>query len=74
MDTAKLELAVQRYRDAEKALDAAAADVRAEIVILLESGSEREVQAQVGQVTGWPPRQIRLLVKAARKQARAGRR
>ncbi|GHH73759.1 hypothetical protein GCM10018793_13060 [Streptomyces sulfonofaciens] len=73
MDTAKLELAVQRQRDAQVALEAAGADVRAEIAVLLESAGEREVQAQVEQITGWTPRQLRQLMKAARRQAKARR-
>ncbi|MGW2948043.1 hypothetical protein [Streptomyces sp. NPDC001226] len=35
MDTAKLELAAQRYREAETALDAARADLQAEVVVFL---------------------------------------
>lgn len=69
MDTAKLELAAQRYRDAEKALDAARADLRAEVVSLLSGTDERGAQAQVARITGWTREQIRLLMKAAREES-----
>ncbi|MGW2435060.1 hypothetical protein [Streptomyces sp. NPDC001640] len=41
MDTAKLELAAQRYREAETALDAARADLQAEAVVCLRQTDER---------------------------------
>lgn len=69
MDTAKLELAAQRYRDAEEALDAARAALRAEVVSLLSSTDERGAQAQVARITGWTREQIRLLMKAAREES-----
>jgi hypothetical protein len=69
MDTAKLELAAQRYRDAEEALDAARADLRAEVISALSSTEERGAQAQAARVTGWTREQIRLLVKAAREES-----
>jgi hypothetical protein len=69
MDTAKLELAAQRYRDAEEALDAARADLRTEVVSLLSSTDERGAQAQVARITGWTREQIRLLMKAAREES-----
>jgi hypothetical protein len=65
MDTAKLELAAQRYRDAQEALDAARADLQAEVVSVLRSTDERGAQAQVARITGWTREQIRLLMKAA---------
>ncbi|WP_031186834.1 hypothetical protein [Streptomyces sp. NRRL S-1896] len=65
MDTAKLELAAQRYREAEAALDAARADLRTEVVSLLNGTEERGAQAQAARVTGWTREQIRLLMKAA---------
>lgn len=69
MDIAKLELAAQRYRDAEAALDSARTDLRAEVVSLLSSTDERGAQAQVARITGWTREQIRLLVKAAREES-----
>lgn len=69
MDTAKLELAAQRYREAHEALDAARADLQAEVVAALSSAGERGAQAQVARLTGWTREQIRLLMKAAREEA-----
>ena len=67
MDTAKLELAAQRYRDAQADLDAARADLQAEVVSVLSSTDERGAQAQAARITGWTREQIRLLMKAARE-------
>lgn len=69
MDTAKLELAAQRYRDAHEALDAARADLQSEVVAVLSSTDARGAQAQVARITGWTREQIRLLMKAAREQS-----
>ncbi|MGW2721469.1 hypothetical protein [Streptomyces sp. NPDC001492] len=69
MNTAKLELAAQRYRDAHDALDAARADLQAEVISVLSSTDERGAQAQAARITGWTREQIRLLMKAAREQA-----
>lgn len=68
MDTAKLEQAAQRYRDAHDALDAARADLQAEVVSVLSSTDERGAQAQVVRITGWTREQIRLLMIAAREK------
>jgi hypothetical protein len=67
MDIVKLELAAQRYRDAQEALDAARADLQTEVVSALSSTDERGAQAQVARITGWTREQIRLLMKAARE-------
>ncbi|BBA97177.1 hypothetical protein RVR_2804 [Actinacidiphila reveromycinica] len=64
MDTAKLELAAQRYRDAEAALAAAREDLQAEAVAVLQE-TERGGQTEVARLTGWPREQIRLLVRTA---------
>ena len=69
MDTAKLELAAQRYRDAHEALDVARADLQAEVVSVLSGTDERGAQAQVARITGWTREQIRLLMKAAREDS-----
>ena len=69
MDTAKLELAAQRYREAHEALDAARYDLQLAVVSALSSTDERGAQAQVARITGWTREQIRLLMKAAREQA-----
>lgn len=69
MDTAKLELAAQRYREAEAALDAARADLRAEAVAAMRQDPKRGDQAEVARITGWTREQIRLLMKAAERES-----
>jgi len=69
METAKLELAAQRYRDAQADLDAARADLQAEVVSALSGTDERGAQAQVARITGWTREQVRLLMKAAREES-----
>jgi LmbE family N-acetylglucosaminyl deacetylase len=68
MDTAKLELAAQRYREAEAALDAARADLQAEAVTFLKSTDERGAQATVVRVTGWTREYLRRLLKSSEEQ------
>jgi hypothetical protein len=70
MDTAKLELAAQRYREAEAALDAARKDLRAEAVEAMHQDPKRGDQAEVARITGWTREQIRLLMKAAEEDER----
>ncbi|MFH9403287.1 hypothetical protein ACH4JS_26580 [Streptomyces sp. NPDC017638] len=65
MDTHALELAAQRYRDAEAALDAARTDLQAEAVAALRQTEERGAQAQVARITGWTREYIRKLIKQA---------
>lgn len=65
VDTAKLELAAQRYREAIDALDAARADLQAEAVAAMRQNPKRGAQAEVARITGWTREQIRLLMKAA---------
>ncbi|MEU6520464.1 hypothetical protein [Streptomyces sp. NPDC046978] len=65
MDTAKLELAAQRYREAEAALDAARADLQAEALAYLRSTDERGAQATVVRITGWTREHIRRMVKGS---------
>ncbi|MFJ4473203.1 hypothetical protein ACIP2X_37715 [Streptomyces sp. NPDC089424] len=69
MDTAKLELAAQRYREAEAALDAARTDLRAEAVAAMRQDPKRGDQAEVARITGWTREQIRLLMKAAEQES-----
>ncbi|MFF4746776.1 hypothetical protein [Streptomyces sp. NPDC001268] len=69
MDTAKLELAAQRYREAEAALDAARAGLRAEAVAAMRQDPKRGDQAEVARITGWTREQIRLLMKAAEQES-----
>ncbi|WP_329458089.1 hypothetical protein [Streptomyces sp. NBC_01497] len=59
MDTAKLELAVQRSREAEVALEAARADVRAEALAALQQDPGPEALAEVARVTGWSAGDLR---------------
>ena len=69
MDTAKLELAAQRYREAEAALDAARSDLQAEAVTFLRQTDERGAQAAVVRVTGWTREYLRRLVKSSEENA-----
>lgn len=65
MDTAKLELAAQRYREAEAALDAARTDLQAEAIAALAQTDERGAQATVVRITGWTREYLRRLLKNA---------
>jgi hypothetical protein len=65
MDTARLKLAAQRYREAEAALDAARADLRAEAVAALQQDPRRGDQSEVVRITGWTREQVRTITKAA---------
>lgn len=65
MDTAKLELAAQRYREAEAALDAARTDLQSEAVAFLREADERGAQATVVRITGWTREYLRRLVKSS---------
>ncbi|MFJ3037729.1 hypothetical protein [Streptomyces tendae] len=65
MDTAKLELAAQRYREAETALDAARTDLQSEAVAFLRATDERGAQATVVRITGWTREYLRRLVKSS---------
>jgi hypothetical protein len=68
MDTAKLELAAQRYREAESALDAARADLQSEAVAFLQGTDERGAQATVVRITGWTREYLRRLVKSSEEK------
>jgi hypothetical protein len=65
MDTAKLELAAQRYREAEAELAAAREDLQAEVLDALNSTTERGTQAVIARITGWTREQIRILTRTA---------
>ncbi|SDL30374.1 hypothetical protein [Streptomyces indicus] len=58
MNTAKLELAAKRYREAQAALDAALDDLRTEAATVLRDGGD---VAEVARITGWRKRQVRQL-------------
>jgi hypothetical protein len=68
MDTAKLELAAQRYREAEAALDAARTDLQAEALSFLQQTEERGAQATVVRVTGWTREYVRRLVRSSEEK------
>ncbi|MEU2402828.1 hypothetical protein ABZ609_00580 [Streptomyces rubiginosohelvolus] len=65
MDTARLELSAQRYREAEQALEAAREDLQAEAVAALQQDDERGNQAAVSRITGWTREYVRRLKKKA---------
>ncbi|NEB79090.1 hypothetical protein G3I40_28295 [Streptomyces sp. SID14478] len=69
MDSAKLELAAIRYREAEAALDAARADVQAEALAFLRDTDESGAQAEVARITGWTGTHLRRLAKKAEEAA-----
>lgn len=58
MDTAKLELAAQRYAEAEDALEAAATDLKAESAVAQAQGADEE---EVAEATGLPAEELRNL-------------
>jgi outer membrane protein TolC len=58
MDTADLELAAKRYREAEEALEAAREDLQAEAVEALRGGVR---QVDVVRITGWTREYLRRL-------------
>ncbi|MET9499256.1 hypothetical protein [Streptomyces sp. NPDC006552] len=64
MDTAKLELAAQRYREAEEALEGARLDLQAEAVAALrQDGVRPDDQAEVARITGWDQSDLLRLVE-----------
>jgi hypothetical protein len=65
MDTARLELSAQRYREAEQALEAAREDLQAEAVACLQQTEERGAQAAVARITGWTREYVRRIKKKA---------
>lgn len=62
MDTAALDRAAQRYRDAEEALDAARDKLQAEAVRALQAGVR---QVDVVHKTGWTREYLRRLRQKA---------
>lgn len=69
MDTAKLERAAQRYREAEAALEAARTDLQSEAVNFLRQTTERGAQATVVRITGWTREYLRRLVKSSEEKS-----
>ncbi|MEU5839689.1 hypothetical protein ABZ820_39400 [Streptomyces diacarni] len=66
MDTAKLELAAKRYREAEEAFNAAGLDLQAEAVALLRDPDDPTgVHSTVADVTGWTPGYVQQLQAVA---------
>ncbi|MFI7385492.1 hypothetical protein [Streptomyces sp. NPDC049813] len=66
MDTAKLELAAQRYREAVEALEGARLDLRAEAVAALsQDGVQPDDQAEVARITGWSRADLLALLEEA---------
>ncbi|WP_119296166.1 hypothetical protein, partial [Streptomyces sp. YIM 130001] len=65
MDTAKLELAAQRYRDAEEALNAAHTDLAVEVVAALRQTDEDGARDRVAEITGWTVAEITDLIERA---------
>lgn len=64
MDTAPLDQAAQRYREAEAALEAARTDLQAEAIAALRAGTK---QADVARTTGWTREYLRRLKADADK-------
>jgi len=65
MDTANLEHAARRYRDAEAAFEAARADLQTEAIAFLRQTSERGAQTAAANITGWSREHLRSLRKKA---------
>lgn len=75
MDTANLEHAARRYRDAEAALDTARASLQTESIIFLQQhASERGAQTTAANITGWSREHLRGLRKKAEEEAERARR
>lgn len=75
MDTANLEHAARRYREAEAALDGARTDLQTEAVTFLQQNAgERGSQATAVRITGWSREHLRSLDKKAREEAERIRR
>ncbi|MBC9715227.1 hypothetical protein H9Y04_21990 [Streptomyces sp. TRM66268-LWL] len=63
MNTAKLELAAQRCREAQAALDAALVDLRSEAAAVVREGGD---VGEVARITGWKRRYVRGLAKGVK--------
>lgn len=75
MDTASLERAARRYREAEAALDTARTDLQTEVVTFLQQhANERGTQATAARITGWSREHLRGLTKKAQEEAERARR
>lgn len=67
MNTAALDRAAQRYRDAEEALEDARADLQTEAVRALQAGVK---QVEVVHRTGWTREYLRRLKQKADAEAK----
>ncbi|CAL9562433.1 hypothetical protein [Streptomyces sp. enrichment culture] len=65
MDTAKLELAAKRHREAEEIYNAAAADLKTEALALLRDTDDPDAPAIVARITGWNAEEIDRLRSTA---------
>jgi FtsZ-interacting cell division protein ZipA len=75
MDTANLEDAAHRYREAETALDRARTALQTEAVTFLQHhATERGAQAEAVRITGWSREHLRGLRKKADDEAERARR
>lgn len=63
MDTAKLELAAQRYREAEAAFAAARDDLQVETAAFLGHNGEPEAFAEAAKITGWTDADLRGIAR-----------
>ncbi|MEU6390800.1 hypothetical protein [Streptomyces sp. NPDC046939] len=71
MDTAKLELAAQRYREAVEALEGAQFDLRTEALAALRQEDARPGdEDEVARITGWSREDLRRLVEGAPDEPR----
>ncbi|MFI0238697.1 hypothetical protein [Streptomyces sp. NPDC016845] len=71
MDTAKLELAAQRYREAVEALEGASLDLRTEALAVLHQDDVRPGdEDEVARITGWSREDLRRLVESAPDEPR----
>lgn len=75
MDTANLEGAARRYREAEAALDRARTTLQTEAVTFLQQhATERGAQAEAVRITGWSREHLRSLKKKADDEEERARR
>ncbi|OON82682.1 hypothetical protein [Streptomyces tsukubensis] len=67
MTMAKLELAAQRYTEAEQALTAARDDLVVEAVAVLRARQDRRTptEVDVARITGWSVEEVRRLLAEA---------
>ncbi|MBH5334631.1 hypothetical protein IHE55_07370 [Streptomyces pactum] len=74
MDTAKLELAAQRYQEAVEAFEAARVDLQAEAVAVLRRDDLPDgALVDVARITGWSAEELRHLLETVPEDPRDGR-